>query len=326
MDPALANLGWTEDQWNRICSAVVEEAQKARIAAQMLPTVGPEEPTTLAVPMYTLGTEGGNPGGPPLRLTTNSDPELFLTRIDVNIHLRSHEAADPTLSAALLMFRRAANVIARVEDALVFYGRRNSALGPPPVSALNAAPIGIPLIYGFTRDTHNVSGLFQWRAGPSSVGDPPPLLARNAVAPPGLPPAAFRAAQQMRGGALGDGVVNAVIAAINAIEANGYPGPFACALSNSLFEAVCAPTPNLILPRDRILPFLQGPLLRSSVLGVNDGIVVSLAGGPVEIVVASDIQVRFLQQTADARLAFRVSERVALRIKDPGALQRISRL
>ena len=322
MDPALANLGWTEDQWNRICSTVIEEAQRARVAAQLLPTTGPEEQSTLAIPRFSISSVAGQGRE---ALVANSDPDLYITRIGVNIELRSHEAADPHLGAALQMFRRAANVIARVEDSLVFYGRRSQPLGASPPSILNNPPAGLPVIYDITQDTHNVDGLFQWLVGPTFLGDPGVGLKRGSyLRPPSLADTFHAGLQATKfGGSLGDGVVNTIIASINAIEGRGYVGPFACALGSNLFEAICTPAPSLVLPRDRILPFLQGPLLRSSALKPDDGLVVSLTGNPVELVVASEIYVRFLQMTTDARVLFRVSERVAVRIKDAGAIQRL---
>jgi uncharacterized linocin/CFP29 family protein len=328
MDPALASLGWTEDQWHRISSTVREEAQRARLAAQLLPTVGPEDGSTLAVPGYQLGTRRFVPPPPPGRiprasLIVDSDPNLYLTRIAVNVELRSHEVADSTLSAALVMFRRAATVIARVEDSVIFYGRRNTAVNPPR-SALNSPVIGVPMIYDITDDNHNVPGLYPWRMGPTLAGDPPPVLPRGFLGAPPPLPIQFRAGMQQRGGSLGDGVVNVIIGAINRIENKGYFGPFACALGTQLFEALVTPAPTLVLPRDRVMPFLQGPLLRSSELAPFQGVVVSLAGAPVEMVIAADMHVRFLQQTLGARLAFRVSERIALRIKDRAAIQWLS--
>src|SRR5262245_42859612 len=123
MDPALEQLGWTEEQWNRIGTTVTEEAQRTRVAASILPVVGPEDPTVVAVPRYSL-TYRANPAPPPNRqMEVSSDPTLFLTTISVLVPVRPREAADPALSAATTMFRRAANVIARAEDALVFNGR-----------------------------------------------------------------------------------------------------------------------------------------------------------------------------------------------------------
>jgi uncharacterized linocin/CFP29 family protein len=306
MHSDLVELGWTEDHWNRISGAVTEEAQKARVAAQMLPLVGPEDPTTVAVPSFKLNTRK-NPAMAPRRtaqdrLTVNSDPTLYLTTIAVNVPLRTREAADPQLEAALVLFRRAANYIARIEDALVFNGR-------PARNALPAFGVaGIPAVVQVTGD-----------------GTVPGIL-------PFIGPAGGRTLINIGaalGATLGDRLVTSIIQAINQLDAQGQLGPYSCALSPRLFEAVCTPNSNLVLPRDRILPFLQGPLLRSSAIFQGPpvpqpfmawGVVLATSGNPVEIVVASDLHLRFLQTTEEPRLIFRVSERVAIRIKEPKAI------
>jgi uncharacterized linocin/CFP29 family protein len=285
---------------------VTEEAQKARIAAQMLPMVGPEEGSTVAVPRYALETDanpdryppGGN-GQPAERLTTNSAPELYLTTISINVPLRSHEMADPNLNAALGMFRRAANYIARVEDALVFNGRARNA--PPP-------GLQIPAVYTLTGD-RDARGLVQPldpNRGPG--GATAQRVFRRFDRNPPLPRV------------LGTEVTAAIIGAIGDLDARGQGGPYACALSQSLFEAICTPQDNLVLPRDRVLPFLQGPLLRASTIEDGFGVVVSLTGNSVELVVGGDLNVRFLQTTLEPRYVFRVSERVALRIREENAI------
>ena len=316
MHSDLVEIGWTEEHWNRITTAVTEEAQKARVAAQMLPAVGPEDPTTVAVPEYLLGRQPSRRPSPPAtaidRLTVDSDPTLFLTTIAVNVSVRMREAADSDLNAALVMFRRAANYIARIEDALIFNGRPGPSL-PPPFGST-----GIPPVF-------DIDG----NGAPSGLLGPMPSRVPISILPPGPPPGAAVGAPTL---ALGDQVVTSIIQAINLLDSDGQLGPYACALSSPLFEAICTPNPSLVLPRDRILPFLQGPLLRSSaILGVGTpanvtgltawGVVVALSGNPVEIVVASDINVRFLQTTEEPRLVFRVSERIALRLKEPRAVQ-----
>ena len=311
MHSDLVDIGWTDDHWNRICATVTEEAQKVRVAAQLLPVVGPEDGSVVAIPNFTTSPQAAAGG---TRLSVDSDPTLYITRIAVNVFVRSHEAADPKLSAVLQMFRRAANYIARVEDSLVFWGRRPGlavaapagAAPPPPASLLNMGPPAIQPVYDFTQDNHRVAGLFSW--------------------PPAPPPARlFQAGRRVPpGGQLGDGIVNVIVSAIQTLEGNGFYGPFSCVLGDDLFEAICSPTPNLVLPRDRILPFLQGPLLRSSAVNWGDGLVISLSGNPIELVVASDLEVSYLQTSQEPRLVLRVSERVALRIKEPGAVQPIS--
>jgi uncharacterized linocin/CFP29 family protein len=298
MHSDLIDAGWTDEHWNRIYSVVSEEAQKARVGAQVFGQVGPLDRTTVAVPPYTLYTRP-NPRplprpAPQLRLEVNSDPTLFLSKISVNIYLRSRELADPDMNAALTAFRRAANYIARVEDALVFNGRT----GPNRPPAWGTA--GIPDVYQVTGDG-------------APAGIMPFLL--------GLGGRQFQRIFAVPvGGTLGDFVVTAVVRAISRLENAGQLGPFACILSPVLFAAICTPNTALVLPRDRILPFLQGPLVRSSTLLNPWGVVVSLSANPIELVVADDIHVSFLQRTEEARWAFQISERVALRIKEPSAI------
>ena len=84
---------------------------------------------------------------------------------------------------------------------------------------------------------------------------------------------------------------------------------------------------SLVMPQDRIIPFLGGgPLVRSSTLdalGGFSGLVVALGGAPVELVVASDVSLQFLQVTSEPVFIFRVSEKIALRIREPRAIAQL---
>lgn len=292
----LVELGWTDDSWNRIVGAVTEEAQRARVAAQMLPLLGPEEPSTVAVPNFTLFAE--NPPPPP-HLGVDSNPWLPITTIAVNVYLRTHELADPELKAAIAMFRRAANYVARVEDALVFNGRVSNVVSGVPPQILGLCSI--------TTDGKKVDGII------TDQGAMPPFQ-------PGQTSLGPRAVKKFAKPVKGDQIVTDIIDLIGKLDADGHQGPYACALSQELFEAICTPAPSLVLPRDRILPFLQGPLLRCSAIPPFYGAVVALSGNPVELVVASDVGVRYLQTSTDPRGVFRISERVALRIKEESAI------
>ena len=48
--------------------------------------------------------------------------------------------------------------------------------------------------------------------------------------------------------------------------------------------------------------------------------VVALGGAPVELVVAADMSLHFLQVTTDPMFMFRVREKIALRIKEAAAI------
>lgn len=296
MDPALAQLGWTEEQWNRICTTVTEEAQKARVAAQVLPVVGPEDASTVAVPPLTLGAQPAPAPWPAInRMFVDSNPTLNLTTIAVDIPLRGHEIADPELKAALTMFRRAANYIARIEDAIVFNGR-----GPYGNVYIGGPQLAVPAVFSVNTDaTQFDNGVFTGGAGFVPINRVP--FAQN-------------------GAITGPAIVTAVINAITLLENRGQLAPFGLVLGADLFEAAHNPTPALVLPRDRILPLIQGPLVRASTGPGVMGALVALSGSPVELVVATDIGIKYLQTTVEPRYIFRVSERIALRIKERDAI------
>jgi uncharacterized linocin/CFP29 family protein len=78
----------------------------------------------------------------------------------------------------------------------------------------------------------------------------------------------------------------------------------------------------MVLPQDRILPFLGGgALVRSSVMREQTGVVVALGGAPIDLVVGTDISVSFLQVTEAPLFVFRVYEKIVLRIKQPSAIE-----
>ncbi len=297
MHSDLVEIGWTEDHLNRIQAAVTEEAQRARVAAQVLSVVGSSDSTVVAVPSYALGASPASPKMPHPgqdRLTVDSDPTLHVTKIAVNVYLRSRDAADPEMNAALTMFRRAANYIARIEDAVIFNGR--------PAGEDSAPEFGL----GRIPDVHRISGTGPVDGLLTFTGDPGDRFHIDV--------------QKSDGDTTGSKVVTAIIKSINELDGAGQLGPYACFLSPDLFEAICTPNGALVLPRDRILPFLQGPLLRSSAIRGPYGVVVALSANPIELVVARDIQVKFLQTTEQPRLAFQVSKRIALRIKETAAI------
>src|SRR5580765_6413106 len=252
-----SQVPWTDEQWARVKQVIQEEASRARVAATFLPLVGPLPPS------------------------------------QVKVFLRGAQMADPDVTSVLQRCRRAANVLARLEDAVVFNGQTGPGQGPP-----QNAIAGLPAIWEIL-------------GGQKSRG----LLADEP---------AFHAASQND---LGEELVGGVSDSIGQLEANGHFGPFAVVLDQSFFTAVQTPnTHSLVLPQDRIIPFLGGgSLLRSSTLPASSGVVVALGGAPVELVVATDVSLNFLQVTPDPMFVFRVFEKMVLRIKEPDAIVTLDR-
>ncbi|MBV8071610.1 MAG: encapsulin [Acidobacteriaceae bacterium] len=273
-------LEWTAQQWQNVQQTIYEEARRARVAARFLPLYGPIAADAETVPAEVLGVEKPTDpcACPEDRLHVSESEPLRITTIAVNVPLSSQQVAQPDLSAALSLFRRAANIIAHVEDALIFRGASGLPSGMPPVYRVTG---GIP--------NHGLYDRGHQTKVPMNTGDE---------------------------------LLKAVAHGIAELESRGYIGPYALALSSELFVISETPNPGtLVLPSDRIRPLIEGSLVRTGTLPPKDGVLVSLAGKPVEIVVAADIAAKFLQVSAEPRWIFRVSERFVLRVKERDAIE-----
>jgi uncharacterized linocin/CFP29 family protein len=291
-------LQWTDDQWNKVRQVVYEEARKARVAGNFLPLYGPLEPDAtyvsdevIAEPNSAQDPRDNVPG-----FTVADTSTLKLPTLQVKVYLRGAQVADPELTSALDAFRRAANVVARLEDEIVFNGQEKENAGPKNM--------------GQTRTPQKRS--WEVRGGQTSKGllsIPVPQASRG-----------FKDASTLA--AIGERLVTEISKAIGELESRYHLGPFACVLGHEYFQAVQTPNRSLVLPQDRILPFLSGgALVRSSALPDDTGLVIALGGAPIDLVVATDISVGFLQVTVDPWFVFRVYEKIVLRLKQPQAVE-----
>ncbi len=284
---------WTDEQWGRVNQVIQEEAKRARVAATFLPLYGPLPADSDYVRRQDIRYPFIAGAAGPQQLAIDDRDTARLATLQVIVPVRNAQMADPELSSVLALFRRAANVVARLEDAVVFRGL------PPPGLA------GLPAIWQIAgalaaQGLWTLTGPRRWvKVEPSP--------------------------RRLRGRA----IVAAVSEAIGLLEQSGHFGPFAVVLGQGLF--LVAQTPDrgsLVLPQDRIIPFLGGgPLLRSSTLDAwkgFTGVVVALGGAPVELVVATDMCLQFLQITTDPVFIFRVCEKIALRIREPKAIVQLS--
>lgn len=284
-----SQVPWTEAQWTRVQETVRDEAKKQRVGAAFLPVDPLLSEDTQTAPLQTLTAKDNY-------LQVDDYETRRLTTISVHVGLRSAQVADQELSSALLAFRRAANLIARAEDELIFAGQ-------PGVDA-------------------------QLRA------DLPPCQITGGNAFRGLMEEAERAGQVEPVPRNGQDLVQAITRAISILEQKGHLGPFAVILGTLLFDIAHDPSVSLVLPADRIKPMIDGPLLRSTTLNkyrrddaeVPSGLVVSLAEDLIDLAIGSEIGVKYLQVTAEAspRFMFRVSERFTLRVKQPTAIVALS--
>jgi uncharacterized linocin/CFP29 family protein len=283
-------ITWTDEQWARVTGTIQQEASRARVAATFLPLYGPLPADTDYVSKDEIDepAPAGKPGGALGRMTIDDTNTLRVPTLQVKVYLRGAQMADPELTSVVQLFRRAANLLARLEDAVVFHGQLDENEGP------QAAYASLP-------------GTWEVLGGQRSEG----LL--GAGSPHDV-------------GTTADSLVKGVSEAIGELEKEGHFGPFALVLGQRLFTTAQTPDRSLVLPQDRIIPFLEGgSLLRSSLLPDDQGVLVALGGAPVELVVATDMSLNFLQVTPDPMFVFRVFEKVVLRIKESSAVIRLER-
>lgn len=288
---------WTDDQWAAIQRTAVDAARKARVAASFLPLVGPLPPGQASVPALRMhvqdDAEDWNRTGR-ARLSIDDAETMPLATLSCEVYVRTQQAHDPELASVHQMVSRAAVVIARLEDAVVLIGQ--PGVGAPPRDD-DGELVVLPDIY-------RVHGGGAHRGLRQATDDP---------------------VQVVPGREYGANLVDAVVAAVDRLERNGQYGPFGAVLGHELYEAAHRPSVGtLVMPSDRFVPFLAGGrLLRSSALPADEGVIVATAGSPVDLVVAGDIHVGFVQRTPEPRYCLRVSERIALRVKEPGAVARL---
>jgi uncharacterized linocin/CFP29 family protein len=275
---------WTEEQWVRVNLAIQEEAQRARTAAKFLPLYGPlpaDADFVRKVEIATRGIPATPPpaGSPAAHLIVNDRTIIELATLQVKLHLRGAQLADPELGSVLSVFRQAANIIARVEDALIFNGQPGPDQLPPRTAALGATLSG-------GQKSDGLVGLGGVNATPHVAN--------------------------------GDDLVKAVTDAVGKLETNGHFGPFAVALGQDLFGEAQMPNPShqQVTPQEQIVPLLGGgSLFRCSAIPDDRGVVVALGGEPIELVIATDVSAQFLLLNDTPIYVFRVYEKLVLRIK-----------
>jgi uncharacterized linocin/CFP29 family protein len=135
-----------------------------------------------------------------------------------------------------------------------------------------------------------------------------------------------------------DGLMQAVVKAINSLEENGYVAPYLCVFGRNPFEAAYKSIKkSTVLPRDRIEPLIGRELLHASSIDIppqrddlypgldkeewrSRGVLLSMADEPIDLALAAEATPEFRQVDLEGRYVFSVFERFALRIKDTKAV------
>jgi len=340
MDDRNAQVGWTEAQWNRVREEVLEAWQRVRVAGSFLPIYGPLPPSTTVVPSEVLKPDG----------SVDDRATADLLEISLPVTLSRQQILEDDLSSALLQFRRRATQLGQLEDWYIFNGTYPSTVLLPNarVAFAQGKKAGLPgyrpaLPY-LERLTPNE---WAFMSGTPMEGAKQGLQiedmrhrnpgALGLIEAPWVARKAKRAAQAWQ--LNNDGLMKAIVGAINSLEENGYVAPYVCVFGRRPFEEAFTPIKkSTVLPRDRIEPLIGRELLHASGIDVlpqsfklydpklkrrrwrSRGVLLSMADEPIDLALAAEATPEFRQVDLGGKYVFSVFERFALRIKDAKAI------
>jgi uncharacterized linocin/CFP29 family protein len=315
MEDAAVQVGWSAEQWRRVAEVVTEEVSKASVATAILACYGPIPEGMDAVRRDKISVKetGGR-----LAVTVEDTLTTPMWSLEVHVRLRREQVRDESLSSGSLAFRRAANLLAMVQDAIVFHG------GPQSPDAYAGEPVAMAIPLGPGPN----SSLVKQVVKPDRDIAPGGLVASGAANNPDLAEGAYKKPPKEENGSPeesdGESLVSKVQNAISTLDGNRHSGPFTCVLGNkAFFAAHQAKKRSSVLPVTQMEGLLQRPVLRSGSLAANLGVVLAASAEPFDLVVGTPPEVQFLQVESGEDYAFRVYERFVLRIKDPTALYTI---
>jgi uncharacterized linocin/CFP29 family protein len=306
MSPRMGNnlgrdkLPWNQEIWNRIDQAVHYECKRTKVAAKFLPMYGPIAPSERIVPSDRIVRD---------EQTLSVDETEIVPVVEIiaefKLTLQQVESEQEDRTAVTLA-TRAANHLSQAA-LLIFQGQE--------VTKMHAlfTDKKVKLISGNAG-----SGLVN--AAPPSE-DPPkphPQIVPVAKLDPPQPQAKW-----------GEKTFAAVADAYARLQSGdgleqAHYGPYALVLNYIPYADTHAPLPTtLIMPADRIKPLVTEGFYGTGTLPLLRGILVSLGGNTMDLVMGMDATTAFLQEDPDGRYRFRVFERFVLRLKDPTSVMRL---
>jgi uncharacterized linocin/CFP29 family protein len=219
----------------------------------------------------------------PATMTVNEADVTALVELGVDFGLtRQQTASELQNGTGVTLGTRAANLLAQAEDLVIFVGE--SAFKNPL----------------FKRVRH--------RSGKGGRG----LLGSAAEA---VDVAALSLKRY------GENSFKAVAEAYGRLQRQGHNGPYAVALHSDIYADTFAPIANMsAVPADQIRQLAPLGMFGTGALPANTGIVVSVGGNSMDLVVGMEPTTEVLQQDGQGLYQFRVFERFVLRIKDRTAV------
>ena len=318
-----SKIPWSKDVWDRIDQAVATEVMRTRVGARFLPK-RPVPPKTTSVPTDSYSFSPLTPGTSPI-LTVDEGATIRLNEYYVEFELTPQQVDQEEgdfkqlgHSTAVTLATKAANTLAQAEDLIIFQGQ-NAITG----ATLFTGSYVLLLNGNAPTDT----GLLNFPVGANAPGagplTVPPAPAITVVPVPSLASQGL----DVKGVIYGPNTFEAVAQAYSALQAVGQYGPYALVLETVPYADTYAPLPaTLTLTADRIKPIVTSGFFGTGTLPPNPppapaapyyGVLVSLGGNTMDLVVGLESLVAFMQEDTNGNFRFRVLQRFALRVKDP---------
>ena len=271
-------LPWSADIWRAIDDAVNNEVQRTCVAARIVPLQTPAPPPDApTVPADII--DGAT-------MTVDESVVTPIVELGVEFRLtRQQIGNEANVATAVSLAVRAANLLARAEDVVLFQG--DEGLKDPLLKAVK-------------------------RAG----GNPGAGLLRSADLSITVDP--------IGGGKYGKNTFVALAVAYSQLQARGHYGPYALVVRSEIYADAYAPLPDtLVLTADSIKPMVSLGFYGTATIPPLSGVLVSVGGNTVDLVSSVNPITEFLQIDPDGEYRFKVFERFALRVKDKTAIVRL---
>ena len=288
MKTGTESLPWSRQTWDSIHQAVHDEVRRVVIAPKLLPLYGPI-PEALTVTSDALGVDDEN------RWVVDEAAVAPLLEIWADFSLTPQQVAkEVELTSARTLAIRAANFVARAQDAAIFQG--DGALATDPLFS---------------------SGAVKFRSGPAGSGllgdvDPEQVIVVEPLEDGEGPNLRF-----------GERTFAAVARGYERLQNLGHYGPYALILESLPYADAFAPQPRtLILPADRIQPLVLSGFYGTGTLPGSSGILLSVGGDTMDLAVGKAATTTFQFEDDAGKFRFRVLTRFALRLKDRSAVVR----
>jgi uncharacterized linocin/CFP29 family protein len=304
-------LDWSQEIWDRIDVAVHDEAMRTKVASKFLP-IQPVPADTRYAPSDIIN----NPisaTDPNRALTIDEGATTSLFEIWVEFALTPQQVeSEADLRTAVTLATRATNILSQAEDLLIFQGQNafNNILFNKGVVQSRGKPADEGLLNELPNDLLPTDQVV--KVLPANQSGSPIRYAENTFA--------------------------AVAEGYSKLQGKGQYGPYALVLQSFPYADTFAPLKDtLIMPADRIRPLVTAGFYGTGTLPTSNpsgqdpsaakpqftGLLVSLGGDSMDVVVGLDATACFQQQDTNGAYRFRVVERFALRLKDTQAVIRL---